>query len=117
MAARDFVKWRYTTKNGKTFVRRADAFITAQVDGGGAVKVGGVTTDGTENGPMPQNYRPRRWHGQSTAGYKGSVVCYDEAAPLLTDHALTIDVRDAGGTTHTLLYVSDTGERRGRGIG
>jgi hypothetical protein len=117
MAARDFVKWVYTTKDGDNFRRRADAFITTQLDGSSNPKVGGAAATGAVANPMPRNYRPRRWHGSDSGGYKGSVVCYTETAPLLTDHTLTINVRDASGTSHTLTYASFTPERLGRSIG
>lgn len=118
MAARDLKPWTYTTDTGGDYVRRSDAFIHTQVDGSSNVKVGGASAASlTPYVSFPRGWRPRRAYVSSTDGYKGSVVVYDTSAPLWGASPPTINLRDAGGTSHTCSVDAKIGERLGRAIG
>lgn len=109
MAAADMIRWTYTDDNAKTYMRRADKFITDQA------KVGGAAADATITEAFPQNYRPRKWVGTDPAtGYTGSVVVYETTAPLWTDATATVTVRDRGGASHVLQFRKKSPERLGR---
>ena len=112
MAARDFIPWRYTDDNGVTYVRRADKFITDQLDGGGDPKVGGSSAAGlSPYEEMPRNLRPRYVAGkEASTGYVGKVVIYDPAVFLALTPATTINVRDGGGTSHAIPCTNKVSE-------
>lgn len=122
MAARDLGPWEYTCDNGTTvFVRRADKFITGQLVGGsgpGSI-VGGQS--GASTNPynaMPRNFRPRALYCSGAGGVRATVVIYDKAtydAALATP--ITLNVRDGGGTSHSVTSYDGRPERRGRPIG
>jgi hypothetical protein len=114
MAARDFGPWTYTDELGVHFVRRADKFLTSQQLTDGTPKVGGSTAATlTPYTPIPKNVRPRAAYvSEASTGYRATVVCYSADAPLLGASPPTINVRDAGGTSHTCSVDNQRGERR-----
>lgn len=119
MPARDLGPWTYTANDGRTFVRRADKFITAQVDGDSNPLVGGSSAASlSPYEPMPRNYTPRAWYCSGSGGYRATVVVYDKTtweAGLTT--AVTLNVRDAGGTSHAVTSYGGREEKLGRKIG
>lgn len=121
MAARDLGPWTYTDDKGRDYVRRADKYLTGQTDTATPPNplVGGAS--GSAVVPyesMPRNLRPRGLYCSGSGGYKAFVVIYDKAtyeAALITP--ITINVRDAGGTPHSVTSFDGRGEKRGRVIG
>lgn len=120
MAARDLGPWTYTDDKGRAYVRRGDKFLTGQQVGSPlATIVGG--SDGssvTPYEPMPRNLRPRGLYcAAATGGYKAFVVIYDQSVyTAALASPITIDVRDAGGTTHSVTSYDGRQEKRGRTI-
>jgi hypothetical protein len=120
MAARDLGPWTYTADDGTTYVRRADKFITGQTVGDPAVaKVGGATATGlTPYRALPRSLRPRVLYCSGSGGYKATVVIYDAAtyaAALVTP--ITLNVRDAGGTSHSVTSYKGRQEKDPAAIG
>ena len=120
MAARDLGPWTYTADDGRTFVRRADKFITSQGTGDPVVPYVGGASAATlaPYEPIPRNLKPRRLYCSGSGGYKASVVIYDLAvytAALATP--ITLNVRDAGGTSHSVTSYKGAPEVFGSIIG
>lgn len=119
MAQRDLGPWTYTADDGRAFVRRADKFLTGQLDTDDNPIVGGASAATlTPYEPMPANFRPRMVACSGSGGYKARVVIYDPTtfASALAG-SLTINVRDASGTSHSVTSYAGTPERLGRKIG
>lgn len=120
MAARDLGPWTYTADDGTAYVRRADKFITGQTVGDPAVaKVGGDTA--TALAPyraLPKSIRPRALYCSGSGGYKATVVIYDVATYTAALAApITLNVRDAGGTSHSVTSYKGRQERDTAAIG
>jgi hypothetical protein len=118
MAQRNFVAWRYTSKDGTVYVRRADSRMTTQQGDNDPVgAVGGSSAAGlTPYSEMPRNLKPR--HAivkEAGAAFRASVVIYTKAAlDALQIGTTTFVVYDAGGTAHTCV-VLDTSDEKPRG--
>jgi hypothetical protein len=120
MAARDLGPWKYTADDGTEYVRRADKFITGQTVGDPAVaKVGGES--GAAVAPyraLPRSLRPRALYCSGSGGYKATVVIYDAATYAAALAApITLNVRDAGGTSHSVTSYKGRPERDPAAIG
>lgn len=119
MAQRNFVAWRYTSKDGTVYVRRADSRMTTQQgDNAPLGAVGGSSAAGlTPYAEMPRNLKPR--HAivkEAGAAFRANVVIYTKAAlDALTIGTTTFSVYDAGGTAHTCV-VLDTADEAPRGV-
>jgi hypothetical protein len=112
MAKRAFVKWRYKDDLGVEYVRRADTFLTTQLDGSSNPVVGGSSAAGlTPYSEMPANLKPRYVTGADSGGYVGKIVIYDPAVFLALTSATTINVRDGGGTSHAIPCQNKIGEK------
>ena len=113
MARRNFVAWRYKTSNDVEYVRRADSRLVTQLNDDGNPKVGGSTAAGlSPYEEMPRNLKPRHVVVKETGvDFKTSVVIYTQAAmDLLLTGTSTINVFDAGGTSHTCVVLEKVGE-------
>jgi hypothetical protein len=119
MAARNFVAWRYTSKDGSVYVRRADSLLTAQQgDNNPLGAVGGSSAVGlSPYAEMPRNLKPR--HAickEAGVAYRANVVIYDKASlDALIIGTTTFVVHDGGGTPHTVT-VLDTADEAPRGV-
>jgi hypothetical protein len=120
MAARDLGPWTYTADDGRTFVRRADKFITGQTVGDPAVaKVGGDTAAAlTPYEPMPKNLKPRGLYCSGSGGKKAFVVIYDQATyAAALETPITLNVRDGGGSSVSVTSYKGLQEVFGAAIG
>jgi hypothetical protein len=120
MALRDLGPWRYTADDSTVYVRRADKFITAQGTGDPVVPyVGGESGAGAAPyRALPRSIRPRGLYCSGSGGYKAFVVIYDKAvyeAALATP--ITLNVRDGGGTSHSVTSYKGRPERGTAAIG
>ena len=119
MAQRNFVAWRYTSKDGTVYVRRADATLTAQQgDNNPLGAVGGSSAAGlSPYAEMPANLKPR--HAickEAGVAFRANVVIYTSAAlQALIPGTTTFVVRDGGGSNHTVT-VLDTAEEAPRRV-
>lgn len=116
MAQRNFKAWVYTDSSGRNWLRRADVFITGQQVGGGDTTplVGGrAATSADGFPPLPRGWRPRVALGVHAAdGSTRPIVVYDEAAPLWGALGGTINVRDGGGTSVSMVVYGHEGEHQ-----
>jgi hypothetical protein len=116
MAQRNFQAWVYKDSSGRSWLRRADAFITSQEVGGGDTTplVGGRAAVSSDNfPPFPKSWRPRVAMGVHAAdGVTRPIVIYDEAAPLWGALGGTINVRDGGGVATAMVIYGHEGEHQ-----
>lgn len=120
MAKRDFGPWTYTSNGGRTYVRRADKFLTAQNDGATPplpLVGGGDASNLTPYEPMPSNLRPRvAIMTERSTGYTEAVVIYDKATLAALPADFAMNVRDASGAVHACVLERIVGEKFGRRI-
>jgi hypothetical protein len=121
MPQRDFVPWRYTSKRGSHFVRRADTRYTSQQGPLPVGSVGGQSAIGlAPYQEMPRNLTPRvAIVTEPGTGYTARVVIYDAAtAQAIAESATTVTftVHDAGGTAHTCNVTDVVDEKAERVI-
>lgn len=115
MAQTNFVAWRYTDKQGSTFVRRADSRMTAQQgDNAPLGAIGGSSAAGlSPYTEMPRNLRPRYARVKEAGqAFTARVVIYTKAAlDALVPGTTTFKVYDGGGGEHvcTVLDTVDEG--------
>lgn len=116
MAARDFRAWQYTSDaahGGDIFSRGADKFITDQVGASTNPKVGGAAEPSpSTHASMPRNLKPRGVYvSEASTGFHAFVVVYATDADLWTGAETAVNVRDAGGTSHTCEVYGQRGEK------
>lgn len=122
MAQRNFVAWRYTTKKGSVFARRADSRLVAQQGNNNPLgAVGGSAAAGlTPYEKMPRNIRPRvAICAEEGTDFAARVVIYTPAAYTALaaqTGTATFQVYDAGGTAHTCLVTDVVDEAPSRTI-
>lgn len=84
------VRWQYIDQDGNKWAMSASKAITDQLDTGVA-KVGGIAADGTEIGPWPSSWRPRKryfFNGLT----RRAVVCYTTTAVAWVTGAVTLQL-------------------------
>lgn len=92
MAARDLKTWKYTTDDGKTYRRRVVSYISSQLNGSSAPKVGGEQAD-TNDYKWPRGFKPRRAKVyDAVSGTSREVVCFEKTCDLYTVAGTTIQL-------------------------
>lgn len=98
-ASNDRVAWKYLDQNGNTWTISAkSAYVTDVTDG---PKLGGSLADGTELGPIPGNFRPRKacFVDVATKSIRRYVVAYTPTATIFTDDSATLTLNYRGVDT------------------
>lgn len=98
-ASNDRVAWRYTDNLGNNWSISAKSVYVSTGDD--AAKYGGVVADGTEIGPIPGNFRPRKvcFVDTATKSIRRYVVAYTPTATIWTDADATLTLNYRGVDT------------------
>lgn len=98
-ASNDRVAWTYTDNAGNEWsISAKSVYVTDVTDG---PKLGGVLADGTQVGPIPGNFRPRKacFVDQATRAIRRYIVCYTPTASAWTDTSTTLTLNYRGQDT------------------
>ena len=110
-ASNDRVAWQYTDNAGnKWTISAKSVYVTDVTDG---PKLGGALSDGTELGPLPGNFRPRKacFVDTATKAIRRYIVCYESDAAAFTNTATTLTLNYRGVDTAFERYKLTLGEK------
>jgi hypothetical protein len=108
---------KYTADNGAEYNTGMDAFILAQVNGGGAplVGVGALVAGDGALPPFPRGFHPRTATLANAANGKSrTVVCLTPTSDLYTETVTALNIHDGAGASAVYTLVKTNGERKGR---